>query len=352
MKAAVLVYGAYGYTARLVAQLAASKGIPLLLAGRDAGKTAAVAGEFGHEYRAFGLEDPDSLRAGLAGVEAVLHCAGPFSQTSAPMVDACLEVGVPYLDVTGEISVFEALAARDAEARARGVALLPGVGFDVVPSDCLAAHLHRRLPGASALTLAFHGVGGGMSHGTAKTSVEGLGLGGKIRRAGAIVTVPHGYKTRVVPFPSGPRDAMTLPWGDVSTAFHSTGIPDIEVYVAAPRAGARLIRLTGAMQPLLASRAVQGILGALVDARVRGPSDAARASGRSEVWGEARDTSGQSVRASLVAPEGYSLTAATALDAALRAARGELRPGFLTPSLAFGADYILGFEGTQRADLP
>src|SRR6187402_1304471 len=111
------------------------------------------------------------------------------------MVDACLAERVPYLDITGEIAVFEAAAARDAEAKAAGVVLLPGAGFDVVPSDCLAAHLKRRLPSATSLALAFQ-VLGGVSRGTATTAVENLARGGMVRRAGKLVAVPAAYKTR------------------------------------------------------------------------------------------------------------------------------------------------------------
>jgi short subunit dehydrogenase-like uncharacterized protein len=98
----------------------------------------------------------------------VLCAAGPFSATSRPVADACLRNRVHYLDITGEIDVFEALAARDAEAKARGIMLLPGVGFDVAPSDCLAAHLKRRLPDANDLR-PYLSLRANTSRGTAKT---------------------------------------------------------------------------------------------------------------------------------------------------------------------------------------
>jgi short subunit dehydrogenase-like uncharacterized protein len=116
--------------------------------GRNLAKVNAVARPLGLKARAFDLGDPNRLDAAIKDVSVVLCVAGPFSATSRPMADACLRNCVHYLDITGEIDVFEALAARDAEATARGVMLLPGVGFDVVPSDCLAAHLKHRLPDA------------------------------------------------------------------------------------------------------------------------------------------------------------------------------------------------------------
>src|SRR5262249_28979314 len=144
---------------------------------------------------------------GIRGVTVVLHCAGPFSRTARPMVDACLQTGSHYLDVTGEEEVFEALAARSGEARAAGVMLLPGSGFDVVPSDCLAAHLKRRLPSATHLALGFLG-GAGMSRGTLTTIVENLSAGGLVRRDGMLTHVPAAWKTRVIDFGTGPRKAI------------------------------------------------------------------------------------------------------------------------------------------------
>ena len=155
----LLVYGAYGYTGELAAREAVRRGLAPILAGRDAARVGALAAVLGCESRSFPLDDAAALARGLAGAGAVLHCAGPFSRTSRPMVDACLAARAHYLDITGEIAVFEAIFRRDEEARRAGVALVPGVGFDVVPSDALAAELSRELPDAVSLELAFANVG-------------------------------------------------------------------------------------------------------------------------------------------------------------------------------------------------
>lgn len=341
----LLVYGAYGYTGRLVAAEARARGVPVVLAGRDAERTRAVAVEHGHTFRAFGLDTID-----LTGIRAVLHCAGPFSRTAAPMVDACLAAGVPYLDITGEIAVFEALAARDAEARARGVMLLPGVGFDVVPSDCLAAHVVARLPGARRLWIAIAG-GGGVSHGTATTMVENLGAPGAVRSGGRIVPVAQGHAWREVDFGDRTRRCVTIPWGDVSTAFHSTGVGDIEVYAAMPRAAERALRWGRPLLGVMGWGWVKGLVQARVEARPAGPSDAERARGWARVVAEAEDDAGHRVRSRLTTPEAYTLTARTALVAGLRAAAGDAPPGFQTPSRAYGADFVLGFDGVTREDV-
>lgn len=256
MADAWMVYGAYGYTGRLVLERAVAAGYKPVVAGRDPDRTESLALEFGLPFRSFELSDTEALRRGLDGMRAVLHCAGPFSATAKPMIAACLQVGTHYLDITGEIDVFALCHEHDAAAREKGVVVLPGSGFDVVPTDCLAAQLKRDLPGATALVLAFE-AGGGPSPGTAKTSVEGLGKGGRARIGGVVKRVPLAWKTRTFERDGEPRFAMTIPWGDVYTAYVSTGIPDIEVYMGVPPATASRLRRLRLLGPLLGLGPVQ-----------------------------------------------------------------------------------------------
>jgi short subunit dehydrogenase-like uncharacterized protein len=346
----ILIYGVTGYTGQLVLDECLASGLSPLVAGRDAAAVQAVAGPHALAWRAAPLGDAAALDAALAGVTVVIHCAGPFSRTSRRMADACLRNRVHYLDITGEIAVFEALAARDAEARAAGVMLLPGAGFDVVPSDCLAAHLKRRLPTATSLTLAFHG-GTGLSRGTATTMAENAGSPGAVRRGGRIVPVPPAWRTRVIDFGDKPRLAATIPWGDVSTAFYSTGIPDIEVFAAMPPATVRSLRFSRFLAPILRTGWVRRRLVASIKRRPPGPSAQARASAVARLWGEVRDAQGNSASARLECPDGYTLTARTAVLAARAVLDGRAVPGFQTPSMAFGADFILQVPGCVRTDL-
>jgi short subunit dehydrogenase-like uncharacterized protein len=265
-------------------------------------------------------------------------------------VDGCLRRGVHYLDITGEGAVFAALAKRDGEARAAGVTLLPGVGFDVVPSDGLAAHLAGRLPGASRLTLAFKVIGQA-SRGTTLTALEGIHLGGVVRRGGELIRVPAAWHTRDFDFGRGPVTCMTIPWGDVWTAWHSTGIPDVEVYMAAPPALRAFARASRHLGPVLGSRPVQGALAALVRSRLTGPDAEARSRGRGLLYGEVVHADGRRVAARLSTPECYAFTALAAIECAERVLDGQARPGFLTPSLAFGSDLPLSIEGVERIDL-
>jgi short subunit dehydrogenase-like uncharacterized protein len=347
----VLIYGATGYTGRLITRMAAGYGVHPVLAGRSAGAVAALAAEHGLEHRCFSLDRPDELRRGLAGAGVVLHCAGPFANTFRTMSDACLDLGVHYLDITGEVDVFEALAARDAEARAAGVMLLPGVGYDVVPSDCLAAHLAGRLPGARRLLLAISS-SGPLSHGTATTTMQNQHRGGVIRRDGAVVRVPVASRSRQIDFGDGrPRHTVTIAWGDVVTAYHTTGIPDIEVYAAVPRRLAPLLRATRHLGWLLRARPVQALQRRLIDRWAPGPDEQELHHGTSRVWGRVEADDGRSATAALRGPNAYLLTAHTALLAVQRVLEGGASPGFQTPSMAFGADIIRAVPGVELFDI-
>jgi short subunit dehydrogenase-like uncharacterized protein len=344
-----LLYGANGYTGRLIAREAVVRGLRPLLAGRNAEAVGVLARELGLEPRIFSLGDTMATRSALEGVQAVLHCAGPFERTAKPMVDACLDARVHYLDITGEITVFEQLAARDTEAMAAGILLLPGAGFDVVPSDCLAAHLYRRLPGAKHLALGFHGIGG-YSRGTATTIVENLHRGGCVRRGGVLMQVPSAWRTRAIDFGEGPSLAVTIPWGDVSTAYRSTGIGDIEVYTAVSRRQLRLMRLSRPFGWVLGSTWVQHFLKRRIQARPPGPSEEERIKGKTLLWGEVDDGAGHRAVSRLRGPEGYTFTVLTALAALGRVLAGDAPAGFQTPALAFGSDFVLEVPGVERED--
>ncbi|MEO8445233.1 MAG: hypothetical protein ABI567_09540, partial [Gammaproteobacteria bacterium] len=213
-----LLYGANGYTGQLLAAEAVRRGLRPVLAGRDAEALRVLGERFGLPVRVFGLEDPVGVATGLQDVSLVLHAAGPFSVTCAPMLAGCLAAGTHYLDITGEIDVFAHCHALDARARARGIVVLPGAGFDVVPTDCVAVLLKQALPDAVSLVLGFE-AGGGASPGTTKTGIEGLARGGRVRRSGQLVTVPLAYRSRTFDYDGRPRTAMTIPWGDLYTAW-------------------------------------------------------------------------------------------------------------------------------------
>ncbi|MGH3319627.1 MAG: saccharopine dehydrogenase family protein, partial [Streptosporangiaceae bacterium] len=341
-----LLYGANGYTGRLIAEEAVRRGMRPVLAGRREAAVRPLAERLRLPYRIFGLDDMPAERLAdeMGAVDVVLLAAGPFSATSGPVVEACLATGTHYLDITGEIDVFESVFRRHAAARSSGCVLLPGVGFDVVPTDCLAAALSASLPGARLLELAW---AGGMrpTSGTARTTIEALPDGGAVREEGSIRREPIGRRTLLVPFRDRSRLAMSVPWGDVATAYHSTGIPDIVVYTAVPPVMARAVRLGRTLLPLLRGGGAQRALHAAAGRWFRGPGPEQRRSGRTHLWGRVRDAGGEERSATLETPEPYHLTVLTALEAVRLVVDGQVEPGAQTPSLAFGADFITSIPG-------
>ena len=344
-----MIYGATGYTGRLVAELAVQRGQRPVLAGRNDRDLAELAGRLDLEHRSFPLTDSVRLRDGLHGIDVVAHCAGPFSATSKAMVDACLATRTHYLDITGEIDVLEAVLARGSEARDAQVALLPGSGFDVVPTDCLAAMVVERLPDASALDIAFR-AGGGLSPGTARTSVEGMADGGQARIDGRIVSVPGGWRRRTADFASGPVTVTSIPWGDVSTAFHSTGVPEIVTYTQLPGGGATsaMQRITG---PAMKIPAVRRVLAAAAHRRVTGPDEARRNRSKGQVFVEARSPAGRAVTGSLTTPNVYALTADSTVRVVDRLLAGSVPAGAHTPSQAHGARFVLELDGVTLNEI-
>ncbi len=335
-----MLYGATGYTGRLVAAEAVRQGLTPVLAGRSQ-ETTRLADQLGLEAATFPV---DQAARHLDGLDAVLHCAGPFSATSKPMVDACLAAGASYLDITGEVDVFEAVLGRNDEAHAAGVALCPGVGFDVIPTDCVAARLKEELPDATHLALGFDSRSR-MSPGTAKTSVEGMAAGGRARRDGKIVRVPLAAQTRQIDFGAGQKNAMTIPWGDVSTAWHTTGIPNIDVFVpASPRTALRVRRLN-MLRPMLGLGPVQNWLKGRAG-RARGPSDEQRAKSTTYVWGEARNDAGETRTARMTTANGYDVTVHGAL-AMVQEVLGRRPAGAWTPARLMGSDFASSLPGSS-----
>ena len=350
MPSGFLLYGANGFVGNAIARLAVQHGLQPILAGRDAAKLASQATELGVECRVFSLDNSIAMDRALKDVPVVLHCAGPYLYTSKSMVEACLRTGVHYLDLTGEIPVYEAIAARDAEARARGIMLLPGVGFDVVPTDCLAMHLKQRLPSATRLTLAFQSEGpAGLPPGTQRTSIELIPYGNRVRRNGRLEIPERALETRLLDFGQGPVQATRLTWGDVFTAYYSTGIPNIEDYAVMPEAMRRQMATLDYLRPLFKLAVMRNFLkrgvkpGSTADERARTVT---------HVWAEVEDDQGRRAVSRLHGPEaGVIWTARAALAATQKVLAGKTSPGFQTPALAYGADFVLECEGVTREDL-
>jgi short subunit dehydrogenase-like uncharacterized protein len=340
-----MIYGANGYTGELIAREAVGRGMKPVLAGRTAAKVEPLAAGLGLQARVFDLRNAAATARSVEGVGVVLHCAGPFSATAAPMMTACLVGHAHYLDITGEISVFELAQTLDADARAANIVICAGVGFDVIPTDCVAAVLKANLPDATHLALGFDSRSG-FSPGTAKTSLEGLAQGGKVRQEGRIISVPLAYKTRRIDFGDGEKLAMTIPWGDISTAYATTGIPNIEVYVPGSPAMVARARRANRFKWLFGTSVVQSFIKRRIEKRVEGPSAAKRDAQPSYVWGEVTNARGDKRTARIKTANGYSLTVTGALAVVEHLLAHEVPGGTCTPAKLIGPDLVTRLQGS------
>ena len=346
-----LLYGANGYTGQLITEYAAQYKVNPILAGRSENKLRPMAEKYGYEFLTFDLADTPALEAALQEVDVVLHAAGPFIHTARPMMEACIRTQTHYLDITGEIPVFELGHRMDEQARSAGIMILPGVGFDVVPSDCLALHLRNQLRDATHLKLAFTNRGGGISRGTALTMVENLRQGGAVRKEGKIIKKPLGHKSKTVPFPGGDYFTMTIPWGDVATAYYSTGIPNIEVYTGIHPSRYKYFRWQKYFNWLLRSSPVQWLAKNWVNRKISGPTRQQTQQAQSLLWGQVSNKQDETRQARMSAPESYKLTALTALLITRKVLEGKAPSGYQTPARAYGPDLILEIDGVSRSDI-
>jgi short subunit dehydrogenase-like uncharacterized protein len=258
-----------------------------------------------------------------------------------------------YLDITGEFDVFENMFSLDKAAKSAGVLLMPGVGFDVVPTDCLSLYLKGKIPGADTLELALMMKGGRISHGTAITVAENLGESGMVRRLGKLEQVPNGTLIREIKFNDKKKvRAVAIPWGDISTAYRTTGIPNITVFNCLPEKVISSMKKSNYIGFLLRWRPVKNFIISQIKKRPAGPNEVERKNSASVVWGEVQNAFGASARAMIELPEGYTLTALTALKIAENVLEKEPPHGTLTPAAVFGADFILQFDKVKRIDLP
>lgn len=342
-----MIYGANGYSGELIAREAKHRGMAPVLAGRSEAKISTLANELGLPFQVFSLDDPAIITHNLKDADLVLHCAGPFSATAAVMVKACLLSKTHYLDITGEIEVFEHIHGQNGRARQSGILLCPGVGFDVIPTDCVAAVLKSALPDAVRLSLGFE-ARAGVSPGTAKSTLEGFGKGGRIRRDGKITPVPVNYKVRRIDFGNGEKTALAIPWGDVSSAYYTTGISNIEVYMAVPPKSASFLKFLPFLRPVLAFSPLQNFMKKQIGKMIRGPAEEERRKSVTYVWGEVSNAAGVTKTAFLKTAEGYTVTIHGSLGIVEKLLGGEISAGSCTPSQIMGERFVSTLPGSTE----
>ena len=341
-----LLYGANGYTGKLIAKYAAQYGLNPVLAGRREEAIKPLAAELNLSYKVIDINNTSQIKAALHEVKVVVHAAGPFADTARQMIDACLQTGTHYLDINGDIGVFEMIKGFDAKAKEKNIMLMPGVGFDVVPTDCMALHLKNKLPDAIQLKLAFASIGGSVSHGTAMTIVSKLGQGGASRKNGAIVKEPIAKKGMWVNFGETKFFVMSIPWGDVSTAYFTTGIPDIESYTGVKPIAYKIMKAQWLFNWVVRMQWVKNVIRKKIKSRPAGPSDAMRSKAKSFVWGEISNAAGKKIADHFTCAEGYTLTALSSLIITKKILEGNFKTGYQTPGSCYGENLVKEIPGT------
>jgi short subunit dehydrogenase-like uncharacterized protein len=343
-----LLYGANGYTGKLIAKLAATYNLQPILAGRTEANIKPLADELKLSYRIIDLDNTAQLEKALSEVKLVLHAAGPYVYTAKQMIEACLQTGVHYIDINGDISVFEMLKKYDTASKEKNIMVMPGVGFDVVPTDCIALQLKNKMPDATHLKLAFASIGGGLSHGTATTMAGKIGEGGAARENGKIVRKPLGKKGMWVNFGEKKLFVMTIPWGDISTAYTTTGIPNIEVYTGIAPKVYRIMKFQWAFNWLLRTGFIRNIIIKKIKSRPAGPSDEQREKSSSLVWGEISNVSGKTLTACISCFDGYTLTAHSSLLITQKILEGNFKTGYQTPAGCYGENLVMEIPNTKQ----
>ncbi len=350
-KGQVLIYGAYGYTGKGITRLAEEYGVTPVLAGRNGEKLRAFAEEAGYPWITLGLDDNhDNLVRVLEHFELVMHIAGPYTYTAEPMLDAAVEAGTHYVDITGENHVIQATLDRDEEFREAGIMVMPAVGFDVVPTDCLNLYVAEKVDSPTQLTLVMNtgyraAEGAAASRGTIKSGLEMISRPLLVREDGIMVEAAE-PKVTTAEVNGEERTLVQIPWADMMTSWVSTGVPTIEVYQVQDG------ELPGWVLRLVRTDWGKGLLIWLVDTFFpEGPPPEAQETRQVQLLSTATNRAGESASAEMITPEAYLLTFHSALIVARRILDGHWEAGFQTPAKVYGADLALEIPGVSRRDL-
>jgi len=344
-----LIYGATGYTGKLITQRAKKLNLNPILSGRNLEKLKKVAEPLGFEYETVELTNETKLLKLLEKVDLVLHCAGPFSATAKPMVDACLKTKTHYLDITGEISVFERNKSLDNSAKESNILIMSGVGFDVVPTDCLSAYMKKRMPDAKYLNISIGGLSQ-ISSGTAKTAIENISKSFSIRKDGKIIQLKKPIYGKA-DFGKGEVETVSVSWGDIATAYYTTGIPNISVFFQLTKQTKKIIEINSFVKWILSQNFMQNKLKSQIEKKYKGPDEKVRETARGIIFAEVINSSGQKMRSKLITPEGYKLTSITALEIIQKISNGNVKHGYYTPAMLYGTDLINSLEDVSLTDI-
>ena len=343
----IAVYGATGYTGRLVCEELERRGAEFIAAGRNPDKLEALSRDLGGEgvpTCAVETGDAPGMRALLEPCAAVIACAGPFCEHGEPVLAAAAETGTNYLDTTGEQPFIALVFDRYGPVAERsGAALVTAMGFDYAPGDMIAALTAEGMGPLEEITLAYSVRGLRMTRGT---TLSGIGMltasefefvDGR-RRPGDRRLSRGSF---AFPAPVGVQPMARYPSGEPIMVPRHVEVRTVRTMLtAATMAPPRAVRLLPALVPAFGAAMrtpLRGIAERLVDRLPEGPDPEARRAASFMIVCEARPAGGGAVRRGVITgSDVYGLTAVTIAEGALRlAAEGYDRSGALAPSEAF-----------------
>jgi len=342
-----MLYGCYGYSGELILKEAIRKGLHPIIGGRSKKKVSALAQKYKLAFRVFDLSSQTAIEDNIADCHLVFNSAGPYSSTCIPMLKACLNRGVHNLSLAGEIPILEALHGYHQEAKEKGTVVAVGLGFDVLPTDSMSNHLKHLLPDATHLTLGMDGPND-MSRGSMKEFFEQIGEHPFwVRRNGKLVASKP--RTTYMDFGNGKKLASTIAWGDTASAFHSTGIPNIEVFAAISKADWLTIKTLDGLSFLFKFKSIQKLANTCIDCLLSGPDEETREKGQTFMTAVASNGSGEKIKINMSTPTGYKITylgAVYAIEHMLKQAPVE--GGYYTPAQLLGEKAICNIEGVSE----
>jgi short subunit dehydrogenase-like uncharacterized protein len=343
-----LLYGAYGYTGTLIAREAKDRKHDVVLAGRSSEKLIPIAEELSLDYVIFDLKNEELVFNTIKDYDLIFNAAGPFKYTSPPIVKSCLKSSTNYLDITGEIPVFEQNFKYDSQARENHISIISGVGFDVVPTDCLAEYVSKKLQNPTSLDIGIASISE-LSPGTLKTMLEYNNTNPLVRRNGELIPLEK-RDIRTIQFSDQERPVGPATWGDLSTAYRTTGIPNISTYLFMPKMKVSPLKSTGvSFNEMISNEEAKNKVFNWIGKNVHGPNEARRQTNRCYIWASVHNDAGRIEQAWLETMESYRFTAVAGVRCVERVF--DLHPkGALTPALAFGADFVLEIPETIRYD--
>jgi len=325
----LLIYGATGYTGRLISQRAKDLNLDFVIAGRSSNDLASLAAALGVEFYTFPVENQDAWKNALEDVNCLINAAGPFKETAVHTIEACIENGVHYLDISAELDSYQLAESLDLAAKEAGVMLISGAGM-FVSYDALALHTALRVESPQKLSVAFRHFGG-FSRGSVKSSKNIIDIGMLFREAGEVKSWKD-PQPKSFDFGNGEEECLPTPLGGIILSFKSTGIPNIDEYFQ--------LKLPAAGMPALD-----------IDSLPDGPTEEERAEGRTKLSAEVTGADGRVVRSIVDAPSGYTLTPLSVVAVACRVLNGKFKSGYQSPASAFGESIINDIPDTSITDL-